>query len=379
MKVQQMIALCRMRIAAVLLFVFAAVFFGCEKDSDGPISISNEIVEYEGQGFFLAAMLDSGRTIHLAQDTLFLTMSKIWSFSNCALKAIDIKYQKQDSVLTIAPVIDIKTTGEDCAAPYYRPDTVIRILMDEKLSDGIGMIKVKNDADSILDSIIVRRGIFKKDTFSIYMDSSFRVASNFPLRTKEKIRSKETPTILRVLDSLTSRKFYWKTMEANCTHRVDMCKSIVADTLYPTSWNINDTNLVPIHYACADSDSVYCINSKWENDSTALGKLQERPDTIWHYSTYFVEKIPDCSTYESFRIASGYSVGQKVLFIRQLMEPSEKESYCGPASDKNWMIYDLGRDRMVLDSDSIAVVADLLKIWKDADVAPESLMVKDTL
>lgn len=374
-----MFAVCRMKFVSMFLIFFAAFFVGCEKDSDGPISISNGSAEFEGEGFFLEASLDSGRTIHLVQDTLFLSLGKIWSFSNCALKSIDIKFQKQDSVLLIEPVIEIKTTGEDCAAPYYRPDTLIRILMSDAISKDVGIIKVKNDVDSILDSIMVRRGILRKDTFDIFMDSSFGVASNYPLRTTERIRSREMPTILRVLDSLTPRKFFWKTMEANCTHRVDMCKSMVADTLYPSSWNLKDTNLVPIHYACADSDSVYCINSKWENDSTALGELQERPDTIWHYSTYFIEKIPDCSTYESFYVGPNYSVGQKVLFIRQLLEPSEEETFCGPSSQKNWMIYDMDRKSMVLDSDSSSVVDELLKLWKEADVAPESLMVKDTL
>ena len=157
-----------------------------------------------------------------------------------------------------------------------------------------------------------------------------------------------------------------------------MCKSVVTDTLYPESWNINDTNLVPIHYACADSDLVYCINSKWENDSSALGKLQERPDTIWHYSTYYVEKIPDCVTFNSCSYTT-VLVGQTVRFIRQQMVPDENEIYCGPASRRDWMIYNLSAGTMVLDGDSLTVVDSLIQQWKKASVAPESLMVKDTL
>ena len=378
MKFQKILVLTPVKVALLAVLLFAAVFVGCEKDSDGPLSVSNENTEFEGTGFFLSASLDSNSLIHLAQDTLYLSMGQIWSFSNCALRSIDLNYRREDSVLWIEPVIQIKTSGEDCAAPYYRPDTVIKILMSETVGSSVSTIKVKNDVDSVLDTILVRRGTFRTDTFNIYLDSSFGVAANYPLRTREKKGSREIPTILRVLDSLTPRMFYWRTMEANCTHRVDMCKSVVADTLYPMTWDIDDTNLVPIHYACADSDSVYCINSKWENDSAALGALQERPDTIWHYSTYFLEKIPDCVTYNSFSHAPLF-VGTKVRFVRQQMIPSENEIYCGPSSERNWMIYNLSNGRMVLDNDSVTVVDSLIRKWKDAAVAPESLMVKDTL
>jgi hypothetical protein len=178
-----------------------------------------------------------------------------------------------------------------------------------------------------------------------------------------------------VLDSLTPRVFYWRTMKSVCTHRVDMCKKTVADTVYPTSWYINDTNLVPVHYACADSDSVYCINSKWENDSTELGKLQERPDTIWHYSTYYAEKIPKCGTFNQFTI-SNFTIGDRVRFIRELMTPDEDESFCGPASQEEWMVYNMSRNQMVLDTDSIAILDSLKKIWKKATVAPDTLKEK---
>jgi len=354
-------------VLGLLWILFAVVFFaGCEKDSDGPLNVSKDDFSYDGDGFFAYARLDSGKTIHLAKDTLYLDMGKMWTFSNCALKSIDLHFEKQDSVLWIAPTLSIHATAEDCAAPYYRPDTTLKLLLPSNLMTDVGVIKVKND--TLLDSIVLRRGTLSRDTFEMYLDSSFADVNAFPLRTKEK---KHGPTVLRVLDSLTPRVFYWRTMKSTCTHRVDMCKNTVPDTVYPSSWNINDTNLVPVHYACADSDSVYCINSKWENDSTELGKLQERPDTIWHYSTYYTEKIPECGTYSSFEINT-FVVGGTARFIRELFTPDENETFCGPNSKKDWMVYNLSSKEMVVDTDSTLSLDSLYKIWKKATVAPDA-------
>ncbi len=359
-------------VASLWLSVF--LFASCEKDTDGPLDVMSENFSYDGEGFFSSAELDSGKTIHLSKDTLFLGMGKMWTFSNCALESIKITYSKEDSILWLMPRLNIHATAEDCAAPYYRSDTVLRVTLSKEQMQGIGMIKVKNDADSVLDSILLRRGSFSKDTFYVYLDSSFADAHAYPLRTKDKKKGKEIPSVIRVLDSLTPRVFYWRTMKSVCTHRVDMCKKTIADTVYPTSWYINDTNLVPVHYACADSDSVYCINSKWENDSTELGKVQERPDTIWHYSTYYTEKIPKCGTFNQFSV-SNYTIGDRVRFIRELMTPDKDESFCGPASQEEWMVYNMSKNQMVLDTGSVAILDSLKKIWKKATVAPDTLKV----
>ena len=359
-------------VASLWLSVF--LFASCEKDTDGPLDVMSENFNYDGEGFFSSAELDSGKTIHLSKDTLFLGMGKMWTFSNCALESIKITYSKEDSILWLTPRLSIHATAEDCAAPYYRPDTVLRVTLSKEQMQGIGMIKVKNDADSVLDSILLRRGSFSKDTFYVYLDSSFADAHAYPLRTKDTKKGKEIPSVIRVLDSLTPRVFYWRTMKSVCTHRVDMCKKTIADTVYPTSWYINDTNLVPVHYACADSDSVYCINSKWENDSTELGKVQERPDTIWHYSTYYTEKIPKCGTFNQFSV-SNYTIGNRVRFIRELMTPDKDESFCGPASQEEWMVYNMSKNQMVLDTGSVAILDSLKKIWKKATVAPDTLKV----
>jgi hypothetical protein len=363
-------------ILGLLWIVFAVAFFvGCEKGSDGPLKVSEDDFSYNDEGFFAYARLDSGKTIHLSKDTLYLDMGKMYTFSNCALKTIDLTYSKEDSVLWSAPTLLIRATAEDCAAPFYRPDTTLKMLLSSEQMKDVGVIKVKNDADTALDSIILRRGSLKKDTFYMYLDSSFADPHAYPLRTKDKKDGKVIPTVLRVLDSLTPRTFYWRTMKSKCTHRVDMCKETVADTIYPRSWNINDTNLVPVHYACADSDSVYCINSKWENDSTELGAVQERPDTIWHYNTYYIEKIPECGAYSSFSI-SNYTIGDRMRVIREVFTPDKEESFCGPNSKKDWMVYNVSGGSMITDSDSISVLDSLSELWKKATVAPDTLKEK---
>lgn len=372
--------LSKIKILFVLSVLWAFCFYaGCEKDSDGPINVTNGDVDFDGEGFFRGAKIDSGRTIHLVGDTLFLELSKIWSFSNCALRSIDCPFDRRDSVLWIKPKIDIHVSDEDCAAPYFRPDTLLKLFPANEDFKSIGKLYVKDDKDSILDSVLIRRGKIQKDTFFIYMDSAFSDPHRLPLRTKA-VRTKgkksdSIPTIIRVLDSLTPRVFYWRTMKSVCTHRIDMCNDIVADTIYPTSWKIADTNLVPIRYACANADSVYCINSKWKNDSTALGKLQERPDTIWHQSTYYVEKIPKCGTFNSFNMVY-YGVGQRVRFIRELFSPDSSETFCGPATGERWNVYNLSNSKM--DVDSLSRLDSLIAQWKKAEVAPDTLIVDST-
>ena len=173
----------------VKFFLIATIWFllfflvSCQKDTDGPLDVMNENFAYDSEGFFYAAQLDSGKTIHLSKDTLFLTMGKMWTFSNCALESIRLLYSKEDSTLWLKPQILIHATAEDCASPYYHPDTVLRVVLSKDQMRDVGIIKVKNDVDSVLDSILLRRGSLLKDTFFIYMDSSFADAHSFPLRT----------------------------------------------------------------------------------------------------------------------------------------------------------------------------------------------------
>lgn len=352
-----------------LLCSLLGLFSSCAQDGDGAIPVMPNGESIEGKGYFLGATLDSGKTIHLISDTLYLTLSQIWSFSNCSLVSIDLGSHVDDSVLVYSPTFDIKVNTKDCPAPLYRPDTTFKLMLDAPAT--VSQILVKNESDSLLDTIMLRRGKLQKDTFRIYIDSAFGDAYSLPLRTKE------SPSFLRVLDSLTPRVFYWRSIRGNCTMRIDMCDSVVADTIYPTYWNLNDTVLVPVRKACALGDSLYCVDSKWEYDSTAVGKVVSRPDTIWHTSTYYVEEIPECGTLSSYSYSS-FSLGGKSLLIREVFEPDESERACGPSSKKDWVAYNIKTGALVNDDDDGMSVDSLYKIWKSATVAPDTLVVDTT-
>ena len=369
------------RKSALLKFPFCLLFFlaplftsflsSCAQDGDGPLDVMPNGKAVEGKGYFLKATLDSGKAIHLISDTLYVTLSQIWSFSNCSLTSIDLKYSFVDSVLVISPTVQIKVNSDDCPAPMYRPDSTFKMLMDNSISSKITEIVVKNDVDSLLDSIMLRRGKFVRDTFSIFVDSAFGEPGLFPLRTKG------SPSILRVLDSITPQKFFWRTLRANCAMRVDMCDSVVADTIYPGQWFADDTVLVPVRRACAFEDSTYCLEAKWEYDSTALGKVNERLDTVWHTSLYYIENIPSCGQISEFS-HTGFILGQNMVFWRELFEPDESELSCGPSTKKDWVVYNLATDSLVTESEEKEFIDSLYKTWKSATVANDTLKADST-
>lgn len=344
------------------ILILAAVmlaFWACAHDDDGPLPLSSEDDVFAGQGFFLSSELDSGELIYLVGDTLYLHMDSIWSFSNCALQKIGLGNSTvDDSILIIKPYIDIRTTNDDCASPVYAPDTTLKIVLGKNILKGISTIRVMNDVDSILDTILVRRGDISVDTFKFYIDSLFDSVHSLPLRTKN------SPSVLKVLDSLTPRVFLWRTMKSNCELRIDMCDSVRADTLFPALWRLGDTNLVPVHYACKDSDLVYCHSSRWVDDSSSLGELQERPDTVWHMSTYYMETIPECGSVNTFS-RNSFLTGGTFTVIRGLYSPDESETSCGPSTREELYVFDLTRNRYVPDT---VDVDSLYKQWESAKV-----------
>ncbi|SHK38712.1 hypothetical protein [Fibrobacter sp. UWB12] len=356
-----------------LLSLLMALFASCAQDGDGPLDVMPNGERVEGNGYFLAATLDSGKTLHLISDTLYVTLSQIWSFSNCSLASIDLNESVEDSVFVIAPKISIKVNTDDCPSPMYRPDTTFKMVLKDLPSQVTNVI-VKNDVDSLLDSIMLRRGKLERDTFRIFIDSAFAVPDSLPLRTKE------SPSIVRVLDSITPQKFFWRTLRANCTMRVDKCNDVVADTIYPTSWRESDTALVPVRYSCASADSVFCLNSKWEYDSTALGKVNERLDTIWHMSTYYIENIPSCAMMNGF-VYGGFAYNSKATFVRELFVPDENERSCGPSTKKDWIAYRLESNNILTESDdgeNKTQIDSLYKVWKSATVALDTLRTDST-
>ena len=365
---------CKFAILPCTLFLLCSLMgllASCAQDGDGALPVMPNGESVEGKGYFLGATLDSGKVIHLDSDTLYLTLSKIWSFSDCSLKSIDLGKRYEGSDLIFSPVVNIKVNTDDCPAPLYRTDTTFKLVLDDVPAE-VSKVLVRNDTDSLMDTIMYRRGELQKDSFWIYVDTAFGNTYSLPLRTKE------SPSFLRVLDSLTPRTFYWRTLRSNCTMRVDMCDSVVADTLFPSSWNVDDTVLVPVRRACALGDSVYCLSSKWENDSSAVGKVNVRPDTIWHTSLYYVEEIPECGTV-SYYTYSGFVLGSKTLLVRELFKPDESELSCGPSSKKDWIAYNLSTGRIVVDDEENGISVDsLYKIWKSATVAADTLVADTT-
>lgn len=348
-----------------IIGIFAAVaamlcVSACTRDDDGAIPVSAEDDSFVGAGFFRIAEFDSNSLIHLVSDTLYLRIDSLWSYSNCALKRIEIDTSHEGDAFVFFPKIIIESDGEDCPSPYLHPDTVIKLSPTAYEYGDASVLRVRNDEGNVLDTVLLRRGKFELDTFAIYVDSLFDTVTLLPLRTKD------SPSVLKVLDSLNPRVFYWRAMESSCKLRIDMCDSVVNDTLFPMAWSLSDTALVPIRKACASDDSTYCVASRWVNDSSAVGPVQERSDTVWFTSLYYVEEIPECATMNSFRVA-GYALGKSVNFIRELMVPDGSESACGPSALKDVFIYDMGRNRVFpdsLDADS------LYGTWKSAKVAP---------
>ena len=357
---------------SIFLFPLMVLFVGCTHDGDGPLDVMPGGETVEGNGFFLGATLDSGKSIHLITDTLYITLSKIWSFSNCSLTSIDLDEDYGESQLVISPKVNIKVNTEDCPAPMYRPDTTFKMVLPKDVSSEVTDIVVKNDTDSLITSIKLRRGKIVTDTFYIFVDSAFAVMDSLPLRTKE------SPSVLRVLDSITPQKFYWRTLRANCTRRVDKCGDVVPDTLYPSNWNVDDTVLVPVRYACASADSMYCLKDKWEYDSTALGKVKVRLDTVWHTNLYYIEKIPKCGWVETFRY-SGFVYGEKMSFLRSMFVPDENEISCGPSTKMDYFVYNLSSNFLVLENeeeeDDIKLVDSLFAVWKTATVARDTVAI----
>ena len=148
---------------------------------------------------------------------------------------------------------------------------------------------------------------------------------------------------------------------------MDKCDKMVPDTLFPRSWSLTDTALVPLRQKCADSTLFYCKSAGWENDSNALGLVQERLDTIWHTHLYYVEKIPECGAVNSYE-SSAYGTLREMNVIRQLYTPSASETFCGPSTQKDMFWFDMSYGAMVPDSISMD---SLRGVWEKATVATD--------
>ena len=111
------------------------------------------------------------------------------------------------------------------------------------------------------------------------------------------------------------------------------------------------------------------MSSYWENDSSSLGDVHIHRDTAWHTSSFLVESVPACATYDRY-VYKLMQVGYTGTFVRELFSPDESETSCGPLTRDRWMAIRVSNGAMVLDNDSIVMADTLYKIWKKATVAP---------
>lgn len=353
----------RLIIVALAMLAVVLAIPACTQSEDGPLNITNEEVEFARTGYFLRPQLDSGKSIYLVGDTLHLKMDSAWTYSNCALRSITYDTSTVDSFFKLKPILNLKSNPGDCSSPYYRKDLSSRLILTESVLGGVTQIVVSNTFDSVFDTINVRRGSISLDTFKIFVDSMFNMHDSLPLRTKG------SPSLLKVLDSITPLSFYWRSMKSKCEMKISDCDSTVSDTLFPKQWTLGDTLLIPVRTACADSDEVYCAASYWVNDSSSLGPVLEHRDTSWNTSMYLVEKMPDCGTYDRYNYKL-MQVGYTGVFIRELFTPNENDISCGPLTREKWMAISLSSGKIVQDNDSLEIAEKLYKEWKKAKVAP---------
>ncbi|MBP5246339.1 MAG: hypothetical protein J6Z31_00545 [Fibrobacter sp.] len=367
----------------ILLIAASLLIFACSESDDGPMSIYPDNFAVGGYGYMLYAELDSGYRFHIQGDSLTLAMDSMWTFGNCFLKDIELYTSySNDTVLTITVKLALGNTGKtDCPQPLFRPDTVLRLpFMDDWKEKGVREIRVEGSAHNdfysedpdtaeaanslFKDSILIRKGKFRAESISVYLDSAFADPYTYPRRTEN-----DTVGVLFVTDSLKVDTFPYRFMKSRCIEIHDSCET-VPDTAWRSTWSAKDTNLVPIRAVCAAdtaADSlVYCLSSNWKNDSTALSdSTYDYLDTTWYNSKYFMEKIPKCAGVDHGDFSGSAVYGRYFTTKHVLFVPASGEKGCGPAALSKWIVYSLSAQKEVLDS----VWADsLLTAWKKASV-----------
>lgn len=340
-----------------IAFIFFALICACSESDDGPIPLFPNGILGEREGYLLSASLDSGRSIHLKSDTLAVFLDSIWSLADCYLENIFLEERIEDTILILHPKVEFSISEKDCAAPLYRPDTTLYLLPSSSWKN-IREIRIENTDGIPQDTITLRAGKFLSDTFSIYIDTTFSSPYAWPRRTPE------LPSIMRALDSLEERKFYWRTIPSTCKHIIDTCQT-VPDTAFPSNWSLRDTNLVPLRVACEDSTLRYCLLRDWENDSSKAGELRERLDTLWFSSWYLVSSIPKCGTIvDLFRwsvFPGGTFVGMQKAFSPESM------SECFLRETDTLAVFHLGTNSLISNADS------LLDIFFEAGLGRDTL------
>jgi len=216
-----------------------------------------------------------------------------------------------------------------------------------------------------LDSIRLRYGSNVDTNFSFLFDSTFANPHLLPLVVGQ------GPWVVRMLRNMTPDSSYWHYQIQQCSRVRSSCAT-VSDTIWPTTFTVGDTLLVPVRLRC-ENDSThteYCAPSNWLVDSSEVGGRGSRPDTTWTTGTYYVEKIPSCATVnrEQINTYKSLSTGGAVDFWREIFLPSASETRCGipwfrlaedgtllrmdvaGTSLQYWYAFDLDAKRVVLDT-----------------------------
>ncbi len=347
-------------ISIFMLWCAALAIWSCTESDDGPISIYPDSMNGASEGFVWRALLDSGQTVHLRRDTLRVTLDSIWSLTNCFLEKLKLKAALEDTVLMLTPHVSIEIHAEDCAAPLYRPDTILYVLT-ENLPSQIREIRVQNTYGEIRDSIALRNGTLNFDTSVVYIDTTFNDPHALPRKTPG------MPSVLRVLDSLTERLFYYRLMPSKCRYIIDTCET-KNDTIFPSSWSLRDTNLVPIRKTCVDTTLRYCLTRDWKNDSTNLEEVKIRPDTLWYASYYWVRSIPKCGGLNQTFYPNAVP-GYKFKVIEEIFTPAS-ESDCLTDVNLEKIVVPIGETES-LDSENWA--DSILNIFDTAAVGRDTL------
>lgn len=346
----------------ILLFS-SLLFFACSRSDDGPLSVFPEDEQLAlSEGFFYSGALDFGRPIHLFGDSLIVYLDSIWTFSNCSLSEITLNASLlNDTMIVLSPQFLLTESKEDCAAPLFRPETTLSVLMNPSWKN-TRQIKLVNTQKKDVDSILVRRGFFSKDTVRIFVDSAIVDPELWPFRTFG------DAGLLRVLDSLVLQEFHWKPLPSSCLQVHDDCEKRLIDTIFPSTWIPNDTTLVPLREICLDTSLTYCIEKDFKYDSLSTKKVETYIQHNWYSSFYYLEPIEPCTQMIQFNALTSLYFGSNFNITRELFTSSPEESTCESEIVPGWIIYDVSRNKIVLDA---VKAKQLLDQWDTAFVAKQ--------
>lgn len=351
------------KFAKLIILVFTALLtvVSCSNSDDGPMDLSPDGQQYTGKGFYLGAEIDSSRRYHLVGDTLFVRLDSLWTLTRCHLNSLDLVPTVSDSVLHISFDVQLRSVSDAlCAATLFVPDTLVKVPWQNAWNnvrllvvDGMPTGTIFPDTayqstdDYYLtgkDSILVRNGTLKRDTFSFYLDSAFAQSALWPRRTPG------NPTLMLYTDSLQVANYWWKPISSSCNKRLDDCTTM-PDTIWPSSWTTTDTALIVIRPTCIDTTLDYCTATGWVDDSTHPGTLQKLSDTTRYNSWIYIESITSCQSPDSWKALAGTaSAGRSVSLIRDIFIPSASETSCEQSGIAGWFLINAVTRAEIVDS-----------------------------